>query len=262
MAFVVKTPLYPFHVWLYQAHVESPVARSVLLARLVLKLATYRLVVVLWGALFDATLRSKGLIFAFCGLSLLSSSASVLRQVDVKAVIAISSVGHMSVVTLGILAGSPIAFEGRVLLAIAHAFVSPMLFSIVRGILYDQIHSRVVRYVRRVALLMPLLAIVYFRVLCANIGVPPSLNWAGELLVLIGVFERSALMAFVVSFSVIVGAGYSILLYTRMAYGEFSVYLRPLIDLRRLEAIVHGCLIALTYLRGVCLSSTLSAHVN
>ena len=206
----------------------------------------------------DATVEGQSLVFALAALSLIASSLSVLRQADVKAVIALSSVGHMAVVTLGLVSLSPVAFEGAFLLSLAHGFVSPILFVIVRGVLYDRLHTRTLRYMRGLSLLIPVMGVAFFLASLANMATPPSMNWAGEFLVVAGLFDGSAIAGFLASTSVVLGASYSIWLFSRVAYGRYSPYLGAVVDLSRLEATVLYGLGAMAAVGGICLVTTMS----
>lgn len=219
LALAVKTPLYPFHLWLYRAHAEAPVAGSVLLAGVVLKLATYGYVRILLGLFPEASAVMQPLVFALAGVTLVLSSLSVTRQSDVKAVIALSSVGHMAIVTLGLGSLSSAAITGSLLLSLAHGLVSPALFIIVGGVLYDRYHTRLVRYYRGLVFLMPLTVLMFFIASCANMAVPLTLNWLSEVLIIVGVFPSHPLMAVLTGSSVFLGAVYSVWLYSRMSYG-------------------------------------------
>ncbi|CDZ96151.1 nadh dehydrogenase subunit 4 [Phaffia rhodozyma] len=161
---------------------------SVLLAGVVLKLATFGFVRVCLELLPEASLRFQPLVFAIASVTLVLSCLSVTRQSDVKAVIALSSVGHMAIVTVGLFALSPTAASGGLLLSLAHGLVSPALFVIVGGVLYERYHTRVFRYFRGLTLLMPLSATFFFLASCANIAIPTTLNWISEVLVVVAVF--------------------------------------------------------------------------
>lgn len=136
-AFAIKTPLVPLHLWLPLAHAESPLGGSVLLAGIVLKLSFYGVLRILIPILPEASLYYTPWVYTICVITIIYSSLTTLRQIDLKVIIAYSSVGHMAICILGAFSNNLEGIEGSVLLAIAHGLVSPALFICVGGILYD-----------------------------------------------------------------------------------------------------------------------------
>lgn len=251
IAFAVKTPLVPFHIWLPRAHAEAPLAGSIILAGLVLKLATYGILRVMLSIMPEATSYFTPITQVVAVVTIVYSSLATLRQSDTKALIAYSSVAHMGIVTLGIFSNSIEGIEGAILLSIAHGFVSPALFLLVGGVLYSRYHTRVIRYYRGLALYMPIFATMMFIFTLFNMAVPLSLNWLGELLSLAGAFNRSPIMASIGASSIILSAAYSIWLYARMVTGSWSPYLRYAPDINREEFIVLVPLLMLTVIFGI-----------
>ena len=235
LSFAIKTPLVPFHIWLPRAHAEAPLAGSILLAAIILKLATYGYLRILLPIFPDATSYFSPLIQTIAVITLIYSSLATLRQVDLKAYIAYSSVAHMAVVVLGIFSNTIQGIEGAILLSIAHGFVSPALFICVGGILYNRYHTRIINYYRGMALFMPVFTIVFFIFTIFNTAIPLSLNWVGELLALSGTFQRSPIIAVLGASGIVLSACYSIWLYNRISYGQFSPYLKPTKDITRRE---------------------------
>src|SRR5919205_3757919 len=188
-AFAVKTPLYPFIIWLPKAHSDSPLAGSILLAATILKLATYGYLRVLINLLPDATNYFSPLVQTFAIISLIYASFSTIIQQDTKRLIAYSSVAHMAVVVLGLFSNSLVGIEGAILLAIAHGFVSPALFICVGGIIYDRTGTRIINYIRGLVTYMPVFSILFFIFTLANTGIPLTLNFLGEQLSLIGIWQ-------------------------------------------------------------------------
>lgn len=210
VALAVKTPLVPFHIWLPRAHAEAPLAGSMVLAGTVLKLSTYGFLRLVLPLLPDATAYYTPLVQTVCLVTLVYSSLATMRQSDFKALVAYSSVAHMAVITLGIISNTVIGIEGGILFSLAHGVVSPALFIIVGGVLYDRYHTRIIMSYRGLAQCMPILASLFFIATAANMGVPLSLNWLGELLSLAGVYEQSALVGILGASSILLSAGYSI----------------------------------------------------
>jgi len=187
VAFAVKTPLYPFIIWLPKAHSDSPLAGSILLAATILKLATYGYLRVLINLLPDASNYFSPLLQTFAIISLIYASFSTIIQQDTKRLIAYSSVAHMAVVVLGLFSNNLVGIEGAILLAIAHGFVSPALFICVGGIIYDRTGTRIIHYVRGLVTYMPVFTILFFIFTLSNTGIPLTLNFLGEQLSLIGI---------------------------------------------------------------------------
>lgn len=235
IAFAVKTPLYPFIIWLPKAHSDSPLAGSILLAATILKLATYGYLRVLINFLPDATNYFSPLISTIAIISLIYASFSTIIQQDTKRLIAYSSVAHMSVVVLGLFSNNLVGIEGAILLAIAHGFVSPALFICVGGIIYDRTGTRIINYIRGLVTYMPVFTILFFIFTLANTGIPLTLNFLGEQLSLIGIWQQNPIIASIGATGIVLSACYSIFLYNRLSYGNLSPYLPPLKDINRRE---------------------------
>jgi len=235
LAFAVKTPLYPFIIWLPKAHSDSPLAGSILLAATILKLATYGYLRVLINFLPDATNYFSPLIQSVAIISLIYASFSTIIQQDTKRLIAYSSVAHMAVVVLGLFSNNLQGIEGAILLAIGHGFTSPALFICVGGIIYDRTGTRIINYIRGLATYMPVFTILFFIFTLCNTGIPLSINFLGEQLSLLGIWQQNPLITVLGASGILLSACYSIFLYNRISYGNISPYLPPLKDLNRRE---------------------------
>jgi NADH-ubiquinone oxidoreductase chain 4 len=143
-------------------------------------------------------------------ITLVYSSLVILRQIDIKAIVAYSSVSHVGVMTLGLFSNTLNGIEGGILLSIGHGFVSPALFLIVGGFIYSRYHSRIINYYRGLTVTMPILSILFFIFTIYNAGVPTSLNFIGEFLAIAGVFQTSPLVGALGATSIIFSAIYSI----------------------------------------------------
>ena len=251
IAFAVKTPLYPFIIWLPKAHGDSPLAGSILLAATILKLATYGYLRVLINYLPDATNYFNPLIQTIAIISLIYASFSTIIQQDTKRLIAYSSVAHMAVVVLGLFSNTLIGIEGAILLAIAHGFVSPALFICVGGIIYDRTGTRIINYIRGLVTYMPIFTILFFIFTLCNTGIPLSLNFLGEQLSLIGIWQQNPIIASLGATGIVLSACYSIFLYNRLSYGNVSPYLPPFKDINRREFILLITLLIPTVLFGI-----------
>ena len=251
IAFAVKTPMYPFIIWLPKAHGDSVLAGSILLAATILKLATYGIMRVLLEILPDATNYFLPLVQTIAVLSIIYSSLSTIVQQDTKRLIAYSSVAHMGVVTLGLFSNSIQGIEGAILLAIAHGFVSPALFICVGGIIYDRTGKRIIQYIRGLVTYMPVFTILFFIFTLANTGIPLSLNFLGEQLSLIGAWQNNPIIAGLGATGIVFSACYSLFLYNRLSYGNYSPHLKPLKDINRREFYLLVSLLVPTFLLGI-----------
>ena len=251
IAFAVKTPLWPLTGWLYRAHADSPLAGSILLAATILKFATYGYLRVLINFLPDATNYFSPLIQTIAIITLIYASLATIIQQDTKALIAYSSIAHMSVVILGLFSNTIQGIEGAILLALAHGFVSPALFICVGGVIYDRTGTRIIHYVRGLVTYMPVFTILFFIFILSNTGIPLTLNFLGEQLSLIGIWERSPIIAALGATGIVLSAIYSIYLYNRISYGIYSPHLKPIKDISRREFNLLITLLLPTVLLGI-----------
>lgn len=251
IAFAIKTPLWPMTGWLYRAHADSPLAGSIILAATILKLATYGYLRVLIHFLPDATHYFSPLVQTIALITIIYASLATIVQQDTKALIAYSSISHMGVVILGLFSNTIQGIEGAILLALAHGFVSPALFICVGGVIYDRTGVRIIHYIRGLVTYMPVFTILFFIFTLCNTGVPLSLNFLGEQLSLIGIWERSPIVAAIGATGIVLSACYSIYLYNRLSYGVYSPNLKPLKDINRREFIILFSLLIPTVILGI-----------
>jgi len=251
LAFAVKTPLWPLTGWLYRAHADSPLAGSILLAATILKFATYGYLRVLINFLPDATNYFSPLVQTIAIITLIYASLATIIQQDTKALIAYSSIAHMSIVILGLFSNTIQGIEGAILLALAHGFVSPALFICVGGVIYDRTGTRIIHYVRGLVTYMPVFTILFFIFTLSNTGIPLTLNFLGEQLSLIGIWERSPIIAGLGATGIVLSAIYSIYLYNRISYGIYSPHLKPIKDISRREFNLLISLLLPTVLLGI-----------
>lgn len=251
VAFAVKTPLWPLTGWLYRAHADSPLAGSILLAATILKFATYGYLRVLINFLPDATNYFSPLVQTIAIITLIYASLATIIQQDTKALIAYSSIAHMSVVILGLFSNTIQGIEGAILLALAHGFVSPALFICVGGVIYDRTGTRIIHYIRGLVTYMPVFTILFFIFTLSNTGIPLTLNFLGEQLSLIGIWERSPIIAALGATGIVLSAIYSIYLYNRISYGIYSPHLKPIKDISRREFNLLLTLLLPTVLLGI-----------
>nr|YP_009710579.1 NADH dehydrogenase subunit 4 [Amanita basii]QFZ98528.1 NADH dehydrogenase subunit 4 [Amanita basii] len=251
IAFAVKTPLYPFIIWLPKAHADSPLAGSIILAATILKLATYGYIRVLINFLPDATNYFSPLVQTVAVIAIIYASFSTIIQQDTKRLIAYSSIAHMGVVVLGLFSNTIQGIEGGILLALAHGFVSPALFICVGGIIYDRTGTRIINYIRGLVTYMPVFTILFFVFTLANTGIPLSLNFIGEQLSLIGIWQQNPIIAVLGGTGILLSACYSLFLYNRISYGNLSPLLTPVKDLNRREYYLLISLLIPTIVLGI-----------
>uniref|UniRef100_UPI0030E4D59E NADH dehydrogenase subunit 4 n=1 Tax=Squamanita imbachii TaxID=2976389 RepID=UPI0030E4D59E len=251
IAFAVKTPLYPFIIWLPKAHADSPLGGSIILAATILKLATYGYLRVLINILPDATNYFMPFIQTIAIITIIYASLSTIIQQDTKRLIAYSSIAHMGVVVLGLFSNSIQGIEGAILLSLGHGLVSPALFICVGGIVYDRTGKRIIQYIRGLATYMPVFTILFLIFTLCNTGIPLSLNFLGEQLSLIGIFEQSPLISFLGATGIVLSACYSLFLYNRISYGNLSPSLPPIKDINRREFYLLISLLIPTILLGI-----------
>jgi len=251
IAFAVKTPLYPFIIWLPKAHSDSPLAGSIILAATILKLATYGYIRVLINFFPDATYYFSPLVQTIAVITIIYASLSTIIQQDTKRLIAYSSVAHMGVLVLGLFSNTIQGIEGAILLALAHGFVSPALFTCVGGIIYDRTGKRIIHYIRGLVTYMPVFTILFFIFTLCNTGIPLSLNFLGEQLSLLGIFEKNPIIASLGATGIVLSACYSLFLYNRLSYGSYSPYLPVLKDINRREYSILITLLIPTIIFGI-----------
>ena len=220
-SFAVKTPMWPVHTWLPDAHVEAPTAGSVLLAAILLKMAGYGFLRFSVGLFPIASEFFVPLIYGLSLIAIIYTSLVALMQEDMKKLIAYSSVAHMGFVTLGIFTFTQQGLEGSIVQMISHGLVSAALFFSV-GVLYDRTHSRLIETYGGLVTLIPKYSILLMIFTLAAIGLPGTSGFIGEFLILIGAFQDNFIVAAIASLGVILGAAYMLWLYKRVIFGELK----------------------------------------
>lgn len=238
-------------MWLPRAHAEAPLAGSILLASVFLKLAIYGFLRVLINFLPDATAYFSPLVQTIAIVTLVYSSLATIRQSDFKRLVAYSSISHMAIVVLGVFSNTIVGIEGAILLSIAHGFISPAMFTLVGGVLYDSFHTRVIRYYRGMTLYMPVFSLLFFLATIANMGIPLSLNWVAEYMSLAGAFQKSPVIGTLGATAIVLSACYSIYLFNRVAFGSYSQYLAKAKDVTRREFMLLFTLLLPAFVLGI-----------
>jgi NADH-quinone oxidoreductase subunit M len=252
IGFAVKIPMFPFHIWLPEAHVEAPTEGSVILASLLLKLGGYGMLRFNLVMLNEASMWCAPFVQVLCIIGILYASLTALRQVDLKKIIAYSSVAHMNFVVLGIFSFSVEGIIGSVFLMVAHGLVSGALFFLI-GSLYKRFHSRLLFYYGGLVQVMPYFSIFFFFFSLANLSFPLSFNFVGELLIFVGIFQFNCFITIVTAFTVMtLTATYSIFLFSRLCFGEYKIiYSYALSDLTDVEYHILSVLAAGTLILGL-----------
>tara|TARA_Y100000590_G_scaffold437430_1_gene559090 strand:- start:585 stop:2072 length:1488 start_codon:yes stop_codon:yes gene_type:complete len=237
-SFAVKTPMWPVHTWLPDAHVEAPTAGSVLLAAILLKMAGYGFIRFSIGLFPLASEYFVPLIYFLSLVAIIYTSLVALMQEDMKKLIAYSSVAHMGFVTLGIFTFTKQGLEGGIIQMISHGLVSAALFLCV-GVVYERVHSRLIVTYGGLVSIMPKYAVLFMIFTLAAIGLPGTSGFIGEFLILMGVFKKSFLVATIASLGVILAAAYMLWLYKRVVFGKvINKELLNMIDLRKSEIFI------------------------
>ena len=241
-SFAVKTPMWPVHTWLPDAHVEAPTAGSVLLAAILLKMAGYGFIRFSLGLFPVASEIFTPLIYTLSVIAIILTSLIALMQEDMKKLIAYSSVAHMGFVTLGIFTLQQQGIEGSIIQMISHGLVSAALFLCV-GVVYDRMHSRMISTYGGIVTIIPKYSILFMVFTLAALGLPGTSGFIGEFLILMGAFKDNFLVAVLASLGVILGAAYMLWLYKRVVFGKLiNEDLKSMIDLNKSEYFILACL--------------------
>jgi proton-translocating NADH-quinone oxidoreductase chain M len=235
IGFSVKVPVVPFHLWLPEAHVEAPTPGSIILAGILLKLGSYAILRFLLGTF---SIICYDLIFFILILTLFSltqSSIVALCQIDIKKIIAYSSVAHMNYSLIGLFSQNLLGIAGCFIMVFSHAITSSALFLGI-GVLYDRYKTRLIFYYGGLATFMPVFSIIYFIFILSNFGFPGTFNFIGEFLLTYGGLNFSFAIIFLTTFSLILSLIYSLFLYNKLFYGYIKIFfIRFYSDVTRLE---------------------------
>lgn len=217
-----------------EAHSEAPTGGSIILAGLILKLGGYGIIRYLIPLLPNGSLYFTPLVYTIGVLGIIYSSMACIRQVDIKRIIAYSSIAHMNLSMLGLFTNEVEGITGGVYMMISHGIVSGSLFGVV-GMIYERYGTRVLKYYRGLTIMMPVLGTVFMILTLANIAIPGTSSYVGELLVFMGVLSNNSNMGVLSVIGMVLGGIYGIWLYNRMMCGELSNYISSYRDLSRGE---------------------------
>jgi len=250
-SFAVKIPMLPVHIWLPEAHVEAPTAGSVILAGVLLKLGTYGIIRFMLPLFPYAVAYFTPLVFTMCIIAIIYSSTTTIRQIDLKKIIAYSSVAHMNYALLGLFTNNTQGIEGSLFFMLGHGVVSSGLFLSI-GLLYDRYHTRNLLYYGGLVQTMPIFSIFFLLFTLANIGLPGTVNFVGEFLVLVGTWKVNTTVIFLGAAGLILGAVYAIWFYNRLIFGQIRLYsLQRFVDVKKREFHVLFPLGVLSVIMGI-----------
>lgn len=220
-SFAVKLPMWPVHTWLPDAHVQAPTAGSVILAAVLLKMGGYGMLRFSLPMFPDASVLFQPFVFTLSVIAIVYASLVAWRQTDMKKLIAYSSVAHMGFVTLGIFSFTEIGVQGAVYQMISHGLISGALFLIV-GVVYDRMHTREIAAYGGLVGRMPIYAAFFMLFTMANVGLPGTSGFVGEILTMVGTFHASTWAAAGAALGVIFSAIYMLTLYRRVVFGPMT----------------------------------------
>lgn len=221
LAFAIKVPLFPFHTWLPDAHVEAPTAGSVILAGVLLKMGTYGFIRICLPMFPEATVTFIPYISILAIIAIIYGALVAMVQKDIKSLVAFSSVSHMGFVMLGIFALNMQGIEGAVMQMLNHGISTGALFLIV-GMIYERRHTRLIEEFGGLAKVMPAFSAIFMIVTLSSIGLPLTNGFVGEFLILLGTFKANAVYGVLASTGVILSACYMLWMYQRVIYGKVT----------------------------------------
>jgi NADH-quinone oxidoreductase subunit M len=250
-SFAVKMPMWPVHTWLPDAHVEAPTAGSVILAAVLLKMGGYGFLRFSLPMFPIASEYFAPFVFTLSVIAIVYASLVALVQEDMKKLIAYSSVAHMGFVTMGIFALNTQGIEGAIFQMLSHGIISGALFLCV-GVVYDRLHTREIARYGGLANNMPKYAAVFMLFTMANVGLPGTGGFVGELLTLVGAFQANTWVALIATSGVIFAAAYALYLYRRVVFGELTKSdLKAMLDLTPREIAIFAPLVIMTLWMGI-----------
>ena len=250
-SFAVKLPMWPFHTWLPDAHVQAPTGGSVVLAAILLKMGGYGFLRFSLPMFPDASILFQNFIFVISIIGILYTSLVALMQTDIKKLIAYSSVAHMGFVTLGIFSINQQGIDGAIFQMISHGIISAALFLLV-GVVYDRMHTREIKFYGGLVSRMPNYALFFIFFTMANVGLPGTSGFVGEFLALLGTFQVNKLASIMASLGIVLSACYALWLSRTIIFGTINnSSLLKITDIDGREKLFFSPLIVFTLVLGV-----------
>jgi NADH-quinone oxidoreductase subunit M len=257
-SFAVKVPMFPFHTWLPDAHVQAPTAGSVILAGILIKLGAYGFLRFSLPFFPEAARYFADFIFILSVIAIIYASLVALMQEDMKKMIAYSSVAHMGFVTMGIFSFTRQGIDGAVMQMISHGIISAALFICV-GVIYDRLHTKQIKDLGGIATKMPNFAMLAMIFTLASVGLPGTSGFVGEFLTIIGTFKANKIVALLAATGVILGACYMLWLYKRVWFSEIkNQHVEHVSDLNFIELFSLGGMALLVIFIGLLPNYTLN----
>jgi NADH-quinone oxidoreductase subunit M len=221
LGFAIKVPMFPFHTWLPYAHGQAPTIGSVILAAVLLKMGTYGFVRFSLPMFPDASVMMITPIAVISIIMVIYTAMVAYAQKDMKQVIAYSSVSHMGIIMLGVFAMNAEGIGGSVFQMLSHGIVSGALFMLV-GVIYDRRHTKLMSEFGGLAAVMPKYAVIFGIMLMASVGLPLTIGFVGEFLVLLGFYQISPIMTILAGTSIIIGAIYMLSVFKKSFFGPVT----------------------------------------
>ena len=238
VAFAVKVPMWPVHTWLPDAHVEAPTGGSIVLAAIALKLGAYGFLRFSLPIAPDASHEFSGLVLGLSLIAIVYIGLVALVQVDMKKLVAYSSIAHMGFVTLGFFMFSALGIEGALIQMVSHGFIAGAMFYCI-GVMYDRVHSRQIADYGGVVNTMPKFAAFFMLFAMANVGLPGTSGFVGEFMVILAAVKFNFWVAFAAASTLITGAAYTLWMFKRVVFGAVGNYhVAELTDINAREFLV------------------------
>jgi proton-translocating NADH-quinone oxidoreductase chain M len=251
LSFAIKVPMFPFHTWLPEAHVEAPTIGSVLLAGILLKLGVYGFIRVTFFLLPEANVYFSSYVYVLCLISIFYSCIIAIRQTDIKRIIAYASIAHMNLIILGLFSFTSVGIYGAIFQSISHGLVSSALFLLV-GMLYSRYKSRLIVYYSGLTQVMPIYSFYFLFFILANISFPLTSNFIGELLLFIGISKLNLGILILSLFGIVLNTIYSLWFCNRILYGNVKSHLLiKFKDLTFLEIYILSLILISVLLLGI-----------
>lgn len=250
ISFLIKIPTFPFHIWLPYAHVQASTTSSVILASVLLKIGVYGIIRLNIEMLRDISEYMSPIIIILALISIYNSIIITFRLIDLKLIIAYSSIIHMNLFLIGLFINSSISIQGSLFSLISHGLISSLLFFNV-GSLYNRYHTRIFFYFKGLSLTMPLFSLVFTLGILSNISIPLSSAFIGEYIIILGLIDRNVELTLLIILSMVISSYYALWINNRILFGSVSKYLNNFNDLTISEFFISFFLISLILFFGI-----------